>query len=175
MSWLRDSVSASRADAELSAGDTAIPLYAELPRNAHAPDDSDYLAAAMALQDAAPREKRELTFVVDDGELAAGQRDGPPVSAPDGRTVTRLSIRHAITALGCELLPNSVQFAALEACKQVWVVLDGPVRVGVGEPPRDQLLLAMLQGLLDPMPKPHGHGHDAVPANKLPIEPGDRR
>src|SRR3974390_2412533 len=56
----------TRRHADRSAGDAAIPLHAELPRNAHAPDDTDYLSTAMALQDGTPRDQGEVTFVLDD-------------------------------------------------------------------------------------------------------------
>jgi len=53
-------------------------------------------------------------------------------------------------------LSNAVQLAAPESRQQVGLVLDGAIVTSLGQAVRDELLLALLKGRLDPAPERHG-------------------
>src|SRR5262245_12450964 len=154
------------------AGEAAISLQAELPRDAHAADDTDDLAAAIAFQEGTPRHQCEVLVTLDHSELAASQRDRAPVGAPDEVAIARRKVRHTVSTLGGEILTGTVDFAALQGSQQVWLVLDVAVPTPLGQPDREQLLLALLQGLLDLETEAHRRHLDPMPADQLAVQPG---
>jgi hypothetical protein len=138
--------------------------------NTCAADDAGHLAARNR-SDLAPGTS-ELALAGDHGELAAGQRDGTAVGAPDGGAIAGWTVAQALHAPAGEALAGAVELATLQGCQEIGLVAHAAVLQPIGEGACDQGLLAPLQGFLDLVPEAHGRGLDPMPADQLAVEPG---
>ena len=129
-------------------------------------DHANDLTTAKALEDCAPWNQRQLLLPFDDREFAARKHDGAAVGAANECSFTRRDVNGAIVAFGGEVFSDAIELVALQGRKQVGAVADTAIISALGQAPSDQVLLALLQRLLDLMPKTHGCGFNTVSADQ---------
>src|SRR5262249_13675247 len=99
------------------------------------------------------------------------QHDRPPVGTLDEVAIAGRKVLDTVSTLGCEILTGALEFAALQGSQQVWLVLDVAIPAPLGQPEREQLLLALLQGPLDLKTEAHRSRLDPMPADQLAVKP----
>jgi hypothetical protein len=78
---------------------------------------------------------------LDDRELAARKHDGTTVGAANECAITRRDVNDTLAAFGGEVFSDAIEFAALQARKQVGAVGDTAIIVALGQATSDQVLL----------------------------------
>jgi hypothetical protein len=68
-------------------------------------------------------------------------------------------------AFAGEVFSDAIELAALQGLKQVGAVADTAIIAVFGQAPSNQVPLALLQRLLDLMPKTHGRGFNTMSAD----------